>query len=433
MTSAGFAERRQCERASRDALSAWQLDQLHRLLNAILPANDFYQRKLANVRTPPRSLAEFADWPFTTKDELVAASMEHDGGLARLAANRTYPLDRYVRCHRTSGTRGEPLVVLDTADDWRWWLEGWQFVLDTAELDQRDRVAMAFSFGPFIGFWTAFDAVAARGALVIPTGGMTTLARLQTIHALRATVVLCTPSYALHLAAVAEEAGMAPREWGVRSVVVAGEPGGSVPAVRQRIESAWHARVVDHAGATEVGPWGYGDSAGTGLFVNERQFIAEWIDPATGQPAREGELAELVLTTLGRSGAPVLRYRTGDLARPDWTTPRENHFVFLPGGIQGRADDMLTVRGVNLFPSSLDDVAWSEPGVREYRATVRRLGELDELVIDVEGDDVDLASFATRLQLRLGLRVEVRRATSGSLPRFEAKARRVVDERSRGS
>lgn len=434
--SESLARRRAVAELPRRELARLQLERLHRLLAEILPANRLYARKLAGHPASPRSLDELADWPFTTKDDLIAAPPDPASAadstepfLARLAANRTYPLDRYVRCHRTSGTRGEPLVVVDTADDWRWWLDGWQFVLDAARIEPTDRVLLAFSFGPFIGFWSAFDAVAARGALTIPTGGLNTVARLQIIESLRATALLCTPSYALHLASAASGRSHDRAASSVRTIVVAGEPGGSTPAVRRRIGDAWNARLIDHAGATEVGPWGFGDDAGEGLFVNESQFYAEFITPGGDRPADPGDLAELVLTTLGRPGAPVIRYRTGDLVRAVRPAPDARGFLFLPGGVVGRADDMLTVRGVNLFPSSLDAVVWSFPSVREYRAAVRKRHELDELIVDVDLDPQDLAPLATELQLRLGLRVVVNRVEPGSLPHFEGKGRRLTDER----
>lgn len=437
MLAEGFAERRQLEKLPREVLRGRQLALLNRLLAEALPTNGFYARKLSGMRTPLASLDELVDCPFTTKDELIGAatgrSVDDPLGSARLAANRTYPLDRYVRFHRTSGTRGEPLIVLDTPDDWRWWLDGWQFVLDAARLERGERAVLAFSFGPFIGFWSAFDAVVARGGLAIPTGGMSSAARLRVIESMRPAAVLCTPSYALHLATTAEQEQLDLARCGVRAVVVAGEPGGSVPAVRRRIESAWNARVIDHAGSTEGGPWGYGDAEGRGLFVNETQFLCEWIEPATGRPAGDGQLAELVLTTLGRAGAPVIRYRTGDLARPETCESGENRFTFLPGGILGRADDMLTVRGVNLFPSSLDEILWSLAGVREYRATITRAGALDVLTIEVEcAADDDVERIAEQLQLRIGLRAEVRRVPAGTLPRYEAKGRRTIDARGPG-
>jgi phenylacetate-CoA ligase len=321
------------------------------------------------------------------------------------------------------------MVVLDTAEDWQWWIDGWQFVLDAAEIGAQDRIVTAFSFGPFIGFWTAHDAAVARGALLAPSGGMSTRARLELIQSLRATAVFCTPSYALHMAEVAEENQLDVASLGVRRIVVAGEPGGSLPAVRSRIETAWRALVIDHSGATEVGPWGYADAARNGLHVNESEFIPEFLSIETGRPAGEGELSELVLTTLGRAGNPVVRYRTGDLVRPTWQAPGNNRFVLLEGGVLGRADDMMIIRGVNVFPSSIDQILRSFPEIVEYRLTARKLGQMDALTIEIEDRLNDPRRVATELQIRLGLHVEVRTAPLGSLPRSDDKGQRFVDTR----
>ena len=238
---------------------------------------------------------------------------------------------------------------------------------------------MAFSFGPFIGFWSAYDALAARGCLLVPTGGVSTLGRLELARTSQATVVCCTPSYALHLAEVAADNKFDVAGLGVRRIIVAGEPGGSVGAVRARIEAVWNAKVIDHCGATEVGPWGYGDLTGASVSVNESEFIAEFLSVATGTPAAEGELAELVLTTLGRYGSPTIRYRTGDLVRPVWHGEGPSRFVRLDGGILGRTDDMLVVRGVNIFPSSIEQIVRSFPEVVEFRAIVYKAAHLDQL------------------------------------------------------
>jgi phenylacetate-CoA ligase len=379
---------------------------------------------LHDLNGPLRSLDELAELPFTFKDELLGSA---DPG--HLAANLTFPLDRYTRFHQTSGTRGRPLVVLDTPDDWSWWIDCWQFVLDAAGIESGDRALLAFSFGPFIGFWSAFDAACARGCLVVPGGGLTTLARLELVRSIAAGVVFCTPSYALHMAEVGGEHQIDVGELGVRILVLAGEPGGSVPAIRGRIETLWRARVLDHAGATEIGPWGYGDVDGKGLFVNENDFIAEFLAVETGTAAAEGELSELVLTTLGRVGSPVVRYRTGDLVRPSWQHGGANRFVFLPGGVLSRADDMMVIRGVNVFPSSVEQILRSFPELIEYRMTVRKLGEMDHLVVEIEDRLNDPLRVATELQLRLGLKVEVRVVALGSLPRVEGKGKRFVDER----
>lgn len=423
MDSRGEERRRVC-RLDRPALAALQRERLGGLLDRVVPTNAFYAARLAALPRPLTSLDDLAALPYTFKDELQ--STDHTQPFAR---NLTWAPERYVRCHQTSGTRGRPLVVLDTAEDWQWWLDGWQFVLDVAEVGPADRVGMAFSFGPFIGFWSAYDAAAARGAMVVPAGGLSTAARLELLATLGVTVVCCTPSYALHLAEVAVERGVRLGELAVRVLILAGEPGGSLPAVRQRIERAWQARVVDHAGATEVGPWGFGAADGTGLFVNESRFVAEFLSIEHGRPAAEGELSELVLTTLGRAGSPVFRYRTGDLVRPRWQHGRDVGFVFLEGGVLGRVDDMLIVRGVNVFPSAVEQILHGFPEVEEYRLTATRRGAMDELLVEIEDRLGRPERVADELHLRLGLRVEVRTAALGSLPRFEGKGRRFLDRR----
>jgi phenylacetate-CoA ligase len=215
----------------------------------------------------------------------------------------------------------------------------------------------------------------------------------------------------------------------VERIIVAGEPGGSVPTTRERIETAWGAQVVDHGGATEIGAWGFADAEGRGLFVNESEFIAEFISLETGQAARDGELAHLVHTTLGRYGAPVIRYRTGDLVRPVWSASSDCRFVLLDGGILGRADDMMIIRGMNVYPSAIEQILRSFPEVVEFRMTARKRGALDELVVEVEDHLQRPERIAEELRLRLGLKIEVRCAPAMSLPRFDGKGRRFVDLR----
>jgi phenylacetate-CoA ligase len=420
-------DRQTLARLGRDDLASLQLEKLNRLLDAILPANPFYAEKLAGIRRPIASLADFAALPFTHKDELV------DPKRRDMAANLTWPIDRYVRFHRTSGTHGRPLAVLDTAEDWLWWIDGWQWVLDAAEIERADRVLMSFSFGPFIGFWSAHDAFAARGAMVIPSGGMSTIARLDLARAAQPTVLCSTPTYALHLLEAAAEHKIDVKRIGIRRIIVAGEPGGSLPAVRERLETGFGAKVIDHAGATEVGPWGFGDALQRGLFINESQFIAEFLSVENGEPisstSGEGEVAELVLTALGRSGAPLLRYRTRDLVRPMWRHGQESSFVLLEGGILGRADDMLTIRGVNVFPSALQQILHAFPEIVEYRAIVTRSSEMDELAIEIEDHLNQPRRVAEELQVRLGLRAQVTCVPLGSLPRSEGKGKRLIDQR----
>lgn len=416
--------RRRTEAVDRTALEAHQLARLNDLLAAVVPINRFYADKLSDAPSRLESLEQLAQFPMTCKEDLLSGDPQQP-----LPTNLTYPIDHYVRYHQTSGTRGRPLSVYDTAADWQWWIDCWQYVLDSAEITTTDRVLLSFSFGPFIGFWSAHDAIVARGALAIPGGGLNSLARLDLIGRSSATALFCTPTYALHLVEVAEEHNVNLAKFEVRKIVVAGESGGSVPATRERIESAWNARVIDHSGASEVGPWGYADRHGQGLHILESEFIAEFHSIAAGEPAKPGELSHLVLTSLGRHGLPVIRYRTNDLVRPHWPAEGLNRFVLLEGGVLGRVDDMMIVRGMNIFPSSIEQILRSFPEIVEYRITVRKQGELDELVVEVEDRMKQPERIAKELRLQLGLKVEVRLAAAMSLPRFEGKGARFVDLR----
>jgi len=425
MTHLSAEHRRRLESLDRGALAEHQLAKINDLLANILPANRFYADKLANCPKRLDHLDQLADFPLTEKGELI-----REGTDQPTPANLTWPVQQYVRYHQTSGTRGRPLPVYDTAADWQWWIDGWQYVLDAAEISSKDRALLAFSFGPFIGFWSAHDALIERGAMSIPGGGMNSLARLDLINRIGATALFCTPTYALHLVEVAEENKINLAHFEVSKIVVAGEPGGSVPATRERIEDAWNARVTDHSGASEVGPWGVGNQEQTGLHVLESEFIAEFLAVETGEPASEGELSHLILTALGRHGMPIIRYRTGDLVKPTWSQEGRNRFVLLEGGVLGRADDMMVVRGVNIFPSSIEQILHSFPEVVEFRLTARKKGEMDEIVVEVEDHMQDPPRIAKELHLRLGLKVEVRLAPAMSLPRFEGKGTRFIDLRS---
>lgn len=401
-----------------------QLSKLNRLLNS-LREHPLYADALAACRLPLQSLDELSNLPLLEKNDLLGDRPGDPMKLCALARTK------YRRLHQTSGSRGWPMPVLDTAEDWAWWLECWQYVLDAAEVTTEDIAMMAFSFGPFIGFWTANDALVQRGALVVPGGGLSSLARLKLIAGQRCTVLCCTPTYALHLASVAAEHDVDLSKNNVSRIIVAGEPGGSVPAVRQAIESQWHARVVDHAGASELGAWGFASSDDSGLHIVESEFIAEFLvfekSGNSSRPADPGEACELVLTNLGRFGGPAIRYRTGDTVRPVWEHELPSRFVHLPGGVLGRRDDMLVIRGVNVFPSSIEAIVREVTPTAEFRMIATRHDEMDQLRIEVETDCGD--ALSELLRERLALRVPVRVVKNGSLPRSEGKSRRWVDQR----
>lgn len=412
-----------------DERQAWQLDQLNRQLAAILPENTFYRDKLGTAELELKHLDQLAELPLTTKQELVESTERSATGIS---PHHTFPPHEYSRLHRTSGTTGKPFMVLDTADDWRRWSWTWQHVLEAAEVTSADRVFLAFSFGPFIGFWSAHQACVDRGAMAIPGGGLSSLARLDFMRQAQATVMCCTPSYALYLAEVARQEHVDLHEMPLRKIIVAGESGGSIPAVRARIEEAWQAQVVDHSGATEIGPWGFGWPDQPGLHIIETSFIAELLPLANAPGAAEqgaGELRELVLTSLGRIGAPVLRYRTGDAVRTGPPPKEDCRFLWLPEGVLGRTDNMVTIRGVNVFPSSIDAIVREFSNVSEYRVLVTRQDGLDQLRVDAESDPETREALEKAFNIRLGLRIPVHLVEHGSLPHSEGKSRRWQDAR----
>ena len=418
---------RALELSGPEALRALQWHRFRQFARAVVPANPFVTRKWRTVGVAGpddlRSWADFSRLPFTLKAELAADQAEH----APFGTNLTYPIDRYVRVHQTSGTSGVPLRWLDTQESWDWWARCWGFVLRGAGLRPRDRVFFPFSFGLFVGFWAGFEGARALGALAIPGGGQDSAQRLAAIETLGATAVCCTPSYALHLAEVARTRGLDLAKLGVRTLVHAGEPGAGIPSVRARIEEAWGARAFDHAGMTEIGAYGYECTAQAGLHVNESEFIAEIVDPVTGAPASDGEL---VLTNLGRLGSPLVRYRTGDRVRvAEGPCGCGRTFLRLDGGILGRVDDMLIVRGVNVFPSAIEGIVRRFPAVDEFAIEVYRQSEMDEvrLLVEVQGEAgaLTVRSVEEAVRVDLGIRVDVRPVDPGSLPRFELKARRL--------
>jgi phenylacetate-CoA ligase len=402
---------------------------LDTLLTAILPHNRFYSAKLSGAHPGP----DLATLPFTLKQELIDDQIAHPP----YGSNLTYPLDRYTRFSQTSATTtGTPMRWLDTPESWDWMIGNWTRVYAAAGVGAGDRIFFAFSFGPFLGFWVGFEAAARVGCLAIPGGGMRSAARLRAIIETSATVLCCTPTYAIRLAEVAAEENIDLRASKVRTLIVAGEPGGSVAGARAHISKLWNgARVSDHHGMTEIGPVSYGCPKRAGvLHVIEDSYIAEVVDPLTGRPVSRGVTGELVLTNLGRLGSPLIRYRSSDMvqAAPEGRCECGALDMALEGGILGRTDDMLVVRGVNVYPSAVENILRGFDAVREYRVEIQNQRTLPELSIQVEvaPEQAQDATLAHRLEAALTnaftLRIPVSLVAPGSLPRFEMKARRWV-------
>jgi len=417
------------ETLPREQLAALQLGKLQAMMAELWGRNGFYTAKWQAAGVQPSDICgldDLAKLPFTKKSELMADQAAH----APFGSNLTYPVEAYVRLHQTSGTTGVPLKVMDTHESWDWWGRCWGHVLAGAGVTAADRLFMAFAFGPFIGFWAAVEGARKIGATMIPGGGRDSRQRLELMRDTGTTVLCCTPSYALRLAEVAHEIGFDIGAIPVKATVHAGEPGASIPATKRRIQECWTAKCFDHAGASEVGAHSFEchvQPGGTHLI--ESEYIAEVIKPMSGEPAAPGERGELVITNLGRWGFPVIRYRTGDLVRVNQERCACGRTSLrFEGGILGRADDMVTVRGVNVFPAAVENIILTFAEVDEYRITVSKLRQMDEMDIEVElreGSDPDLVhEIAARLDAMLAFRPRVRRVAHNALPRFEMKARR---------
>jgi phenylacetate-CoA ligase len=405
--------------SSPEQLRELQLAKLRQGLPIVLRSNAFWRERLHDIR----GWDDFERLPRTAKPELLADQSAHPP----FGTNLSHPLDHYVRLHQTSGSSGDhPLRWLDTAESWAWWLNIWSdHVYRATGVGRADRVFFAFSFGPFIGFWTAFGGAERLGALALSGAAMTSEQRIRTMIDLRPTVLLSTPTYALRLADVAKELGLDLATAGIRVTIHAGEPGASIPATRAAIESAYSATCFDHTGMTELGPTGHSCSQRDGIHVIESEFIFEVLDDA-GRPAQEGEL---VATNLGRWGSPLIRYRTGDrvhVSRDPCSCG--SPFMKLVGGILGRVDDMFTVRGVNLYPSQVEDIVRRHPQVTEFVIEHRRVRQMDEvsLALEISGEDRSTERLEADLRQALGVRLGCRVVEPGTLPRSELKSKRIV-------
>jgi phenylacetate-CoA ligase len=439
------------ENLSREALEQRQIACLRGVLDEVSRSNPFWQNHFATAGLSADdldaidSVAGLSVIPLTQKSDLVADQQASPP----YGTNLTYGRSGYSRLHQTSGTTtGHPMRWLDTPNSWQWFMDCWAQIFRMVGLTQDDRLAFPFSFGPFVGFWAAFEGANRLGNLCLAGGGMTSQQRLRLIEDNEATVICGTPTYLLRLAEIAAEQGVDLQRGSVRMLVVAGEPGGSIPAIRNRIEQAWGARMFDHWGMTEIGALATECVENpSGMHLLESECIAEIIDPATGVVAVPDESGsrhgELVLTNLGRLGSPLIRYRTGDLVETDpQTCSCGRALLRLRGGILGRADDMLTIRGNNVFPSSVEAVLREFDDIAEFCIEVRTVRSMQHMLIQIEPvaglSDAQRESLSSdagaRVRDRLNFNPEVQLVEENSLPRFELKGRRFfrVDESSQG-
>jgi len=429
------------ETLDRQALDRLQAAKLKRLVAAAWKKSAFHRRKLEAAGVTPDAIETLDDLrriPFTTREEWMEAQEEHPPFGDLLAA----PVDEAIRYHHTSGTSGRvPLRALDDRRDWQWISECWAYGFWGFGVRPTDRVFFAFSYGSFIGFWGAHYCCEKIGALVIPSGNMNTETRVKQIIDMDVTTVCATPTYALRMAQVASELGIDLRASKVDKVIVSGEPAGSIPETKALIEKQWGAACGDTAGMTELGTICMFECSGQpgGMHIIEDHFIEEVIDPESGEAVPYGTQGERVVTSFGRGMIPVLRYRTADLVLkvPASTCSCGRGFDVYEGGIRGRVDDMLLIRGTNVYPRAIESIVRSYPEIDEFQILAETIEGVDELSVLVEmkpdattaWEDLKIPLANDLKEAHEMLRINVKLAEAGSLPRFELKARRLVDKR----
>lgn len=418
----------------RPKLEALQTKRLGALLTKVRRKSDFYRDRLerSGLDAGKVSLAEFVEkMPFTTKMDLVWDREE----FPPYGSNLTEPMPRYSRLCQSSGTTRGPLPFIDTAESWSAMLDCWDKVYEASGTSSDDKIFFAFSFGPFLGFWTAFESATRRGNLAIPGGGLGSQARLQAMVTNQIDVLCCTPTYAMRLGEIfSAHENDEIAAYRLRKIIVAGEAGGCIPEVRRRISDLWKgAQVYDHHGMSETGPISYEDPEHPmGLCVIEEAYFTEIIDYDTQREVEVGQQGELVITNLTRTASPLLRYRTGDLVEKSYYTPPGSRepILCLEGGILGRVDEMVVIRGVNVYPTAVEKIIRSFPEIIEFQILESTKQAMAELEVLIEAERSAKSDLAMRVQSELAeafaLRIPVSIVENGELPRFEFKSKRWV-------
>ena len=351
------------------------------------------------------------------------------------------PMEQVVRLHSSSGTTGKPIVVGYTRGDINTWSELCARISALAGVLPTDRAQMAFLYGMFTGGWGMHYGLERLGATVVPAGSGNTERHLMMMQDFGTTALISTPSYALYMAEVGEGMGIDFSKLPLRVGLFGGEPSGE--GMRDEIERRLHIKATDNYGLSEVmGPGVSGECEHQcGLHLAEDHFIFEIVDPDTGGPLPDGAEGELVVTTLTKEAIPILRYRTRDLTSIDTSTCECGRTSARMRKVRQRTDDMLIIRGVNVFPSQIEDVLLEVEGVQpHYQIVVDRKGALDDIEVRIEVAEeifpetmAQIVKFTKevgdRLHAVLGLHAKVTLVESGSIERTAGKSKRVVDRR----
>jgi phenylacetate-CoA ligase len=430
------------ETLDRERIEALQLAKLRLQVEWAAARSLWYQRSLAAEGFDPahlRTLDDLRRIPFLTRDDWMASQEEKPpyGEIPTIGGSGA------IRIHTTSGTTGRgPLRALDSRKDWAWIAEMWCYGIWGCGIRPSDTAYVAFGYGSFIGFWGLHYAMEKIGVLNVPGGAQTTEARVLQIVDFGATVVAATPTYAIRLAQEAEQLGIDLRGSNVTRLILSGEPAGSIPQTKALIEEQWGAKAFDTAGMTEIGTIMVFECAHQpgGTHIIEDHVLEEVLDPDTLEPVAFGERGERVVTSFGRGTVPLLRYRTGDLVCrvPASTCACGRGFDIYEGGLLGRVDDMKLIRGTNVYPRAIEAIVREFPEVEEFQAVIFHEGIRDEIKLRVElSPEFSVEAWEhlhDDLHRRLahaheGLNFHVERAAHGELPRFELKAKRMIDLR----
>jgi phenylacetate-CoA ligase len=407
------------EKAPRKELSRLQLERLQWSLKHAYDNVAQYRGKFDAAGVKPqdcRSLADLAKFPFTTKADLRDT---YPFGMFAV------PMDRIVRIHASSGTTGKPTVVGYTAGDLDMWTNLMARSMRAAGARPGDKVHVAYGYGLFTGGLGAHYGAERLGLAVIPLGGGMTERQVQLITDFKPDIITVTPSYMLAIADEMERQGIDPKKTSLRLGIFGAEPWTN--EMRQSIERRTSLQAIDLYGLSEViGPGVAQECIETkdGLTVWEDHFYPEIVDPQTGAVLPDGEKGELVFTSLTKEALPVIRYRTRDLTRLLPPTARSMRRM---EKITGRSDDMLIIRGVNVFPSQVEELILKTPGLApHYVLEVSKQGPLDHLAVIVEGSGDGAAALAHAIKSYIGITAEVR---IGTIERSIGKAKRVIDKR----
>jgi phenylacetate-CoA ligase len=407
------------ETAPAGVLKALQLERLRWSLKHAYDNVPHYRKKFDAAGVKPedcRSLEDLARFPFTTKADLRET---YPFGMFAV------PMDRVVRIHASSGTTGKPTVVGYSAKDIDTWSSVMARSIRAAGARAGDKVHVAYGYGLFTGGLGAHYGAERLGLAVIPLGGGMTERQVQLIQDFKPDIIMVTPSYMLAIADEMERQGVDPRASSLRVGIFGAEPW--TDEMRRTIEARLDIDAIDIYGLSEVMGPGVAQECiekKDGLTIWEDHFYPEIVDPASGAPLVEGEKGELVFTSLTKEALPVIRYRTRDLTRLMPPTARSMRRM---ERISGRSDDMLIVRGVNLFPSQIEELVLKQPGLSpHYVLELTKDGPLDHIAVVVEGEAAAAGALAHAIKSYIGISAEVR---VGAVERSIGKAKRVIDRR----